>query len=101
MDSRALIFVLVAACAGPDASVSNAVATASPLPGATRVTLDLVNRGGQGTVDVKIELRDAAGHVIRADETVDIQPKQTVHFEKDIATPPGSYTVKASAEYPD
>jgi hypothetical protein len=101
MDSRSLIFVVLAACAGPQPTVENAAAAPSPQPGATRVSLDIVNRGGDGTVEVKIELRGASGVIIRADQTVDIQPHQTVHFEKDIATPPGSYTVTATAEYPD
>jgi hypothetical protein len=101
MDSRSLIFVILAACKGPNPSVHNATASPSPRPGATRVSLDIENRGGEGTVDIKMELRDASGRVIRADETVDIQPHQTVHFEKDIATPPGTYTVTATAEYPD
>ena len=100
MDSRSLIFVVLAACAGPQPSVQNAAAAPSPQPGATRVTLDIVNRGGDGTVEIKIELR-SGDKIIRADETVDVQPHQTVHFEKDIATPPGSYTVTAKAEYPD
>ncbi len=101
MDSRSLIFVILAACHGPNPSVHNATASPSPRPGATRVSLDIENRGGEGTVDIKMELRDASGRVIRADETVEIQSKQTVHFEKDIETPPGSYTVTATAEYPD
>lgn len=100
MDSRSLIFVTLAACSGPRASVENAQATRSPLPGATRVMLDIVNKGGEGTVDVKIELR-SGDKVIRADETVDVQPKQTIHFEKDVPTPPGDYSVTATAEFPD
>ena len=100
MDSRSLIFIVLAACSGPQPRVENAAAAKSPLPGATRVTLDVVNKGGEGTVDIKIELR-SGDQVIRADETVDVQPKQTVHFEKDIPTPPGDYTVKATAEFPD
>jgi hypothetical protein len=101
MDTRSLIFIVLAACSGPKPTVHDATASPSPRPGATRVSLDIENRGGEGTVDVKMELRDRSGHVIRADETVEVQSKQTVHFEKDIATPPGSYTVTATAQYPD
>lgn len=101
MDTRSLIFVVLAACAGPEPSVQNATAAPSPQPGSTRVSMDIVNRAGHGTVDVKIELRDASGHLIRADETLELKSKETVHYEKDIATPPGSYTVRATAEYPD
>ena len=101
MDSRSLIVVHLAACAGPQPTVEKANATPSPLTRSKRVTLDIVNRGGEGTVDVKIELRGAGGVVVRADETVDVQSHQTLHFEKDIATPPGSYTVTATAEFPD
>jgi hypothetical protein len=101
MDSRSLIFVVIAACAGPNPSVQNATASQSPRPGATRVSMDIENRGGEGTIDIQMELRDTSGRVIHANETLEVQSKQTVHFEKDIATPPGSYTVTATAEYPD
>ncbi|HTL35239.1 MAG TPA: hypothetical protein VL326_19055 [Kofleriaceae bacterium] len=101
MDSRSLIFALLAACAGPDPVVQHAIATPSPLPGATRVSMDIVNRAGHGEVSVKIELRGARGQVIRSEKTVEIEGKQTLHYETDIETPPGLYAVKASAEYPD
>jgi hypothetical protein len=101
MDARALIFILLAACAGPDPVVQHAIATPSPLPGATRVAMDIVNRAGHGEVVVKIELRGPRGQVIRAEENVEIEEKQTVHFEMDVKTPPGAYAVKATAEYPD
>jgi hypothetical protein len=101
MDSRALIFVLLAACAGPDPVVQHAVALPSPLPGATRVSMDIVNRAGHGTVAVTIELRGPRGQLIRSEHTVELQDKQTIHFETDIPTPPGPYAVKATAEYPD
>jgi hypothetical protein len=101
MDSRALIFVLLAACAGPDPVVEHAVALPSPLPGATRVSMDIVNRAGKGEAVVKIELRGPRGLVIRSEENVEMEAKQTVHFEIDVKTPPGTYSVKARAEYPD
>jgi hypothetical protein len=101
VDSRSLIFVLLAACAGPDPVVQHASAMPSPLPGATRVTMDIVNRAGRGEVEVQIELRGAHGQVIRSEETVDVESKQTVHLEKDIETPPGPYAVTATAQYPD
>jgi hypothetical protein len=101
MDSRALMFVLLVACAGPDPVVQHAVAVPSPLPGATRVSMDIVNRAGHGTVAVQIELRGPRGQIIRSDHIVDVAEKQTVHFETDVQTPPGPYAVKASAEYPD
>ena len=102
MDSRSLIFVLLAACAGPDPSVQDVTAAPSPIPGSTRVAMDIVNHAGKGTIDVHIVLRDeAAGRLIRAAQTVQVQAHETIHFEKDIETPPGTYTVKAAAEYPD
>lgn len=102
MDSRSLIFALLVACAGPDPSVQNATASPSPVPGSTRVSMDIVNRAGHGTVEVQIELRDkAAGRLIRAEQTLQLKSGDTVHFEKDVETPPGSYTVTARAEYPD
>jgi hypothetical protein len=101
MDARSLILVVLAACAGPDPVVEHAAALPSPQPGATRVSMDIVNRAGRGDVVVKIELRGPRGQVIRAEENVEIQAKQTVHFEMDVKTPPGAYAVKATAEYPD
>ena len=101
MDSRALIFVLLAACAGPDPFVHHAIAWPSPLPGQTRVSMNIVNRGGHGTVAVKIELRGPRGQLLRSEHRVDVGDEQTTHFAVDIPTPPGPYAVKASAEYPD
>jgi hypothetical protein len=101
MDSRALIFVVLAACAGPDPVVQHAVALPSPLPGATRVSMDIVNRAGRGDAVVKIELRGPRGLVVRDEANVELENKQTVHLEIDVKTPPGTYAVKATAEYPD
>jgi hypothetical protein len=101
MDARALIVVVLAACAGPQPRVENAAAMPSPQPGATRVTLDIVNRGGEGSIDLQIELRDPGGRRIRADRTLEVERDESFHYETDIETPPGTYTVKASASYPD
>ena len=101
MDPRPLIIALaLAACAGPDPRVQDAIASPSPRPGATRVAMDIVNRAGRGTIEIRIELR-GAGRIIAADRTLELGDKQTVHFETDVETPPGSYTVRATAEYPD
>ena len=101
MDSRSLIVILLVACAGPDPVVTHATATPSPQPGATRVSLDIRNRAGQGQIELQIVLRDSGGHVIRADRTIELERHQDIHFETDIETPPGTYTVDATAEYPD
>ena len=101
MDARALIVIALAACSGPRPRVENATAASSPRPGATRVALDIVNPGGEGSVEIEIELRDASGRRIRADRTLDVQADERTHFETDVETPPGDYTVKASASYPD
>ena len=101
MDSRALIFILLAACAGPDPVIEHAVALPSPLPGATRVSMDIVNRAGHGEVVVKIVLHGPRGQVIRAEKSVELEKNQVVHLETDIETPSGPYAVTATAEYPD
>lgn len=101
MDSRSLIVILLAACAGPDPVVTNATATPSPQPGATRVSLDITNRAGDGQIELQLVLRDAQGHIIRADRTIELARHQDIHFETDVETPPGTYTVEAKAEYPD
>ena len=101
MDPRPLIIALaLAACAGPDPRVQDAIASPSPRPGATRVAMDIVNRAGHGAIEIRIELR-GAGRVIAAERTLELDDKQTVHFETDIETPPGSYTLRATAQYPD
>jgi hypothetical protein len=101
VDPRSLIIALaLGACAGPDPRVHDAIASPSPRPGATRVAMDIVNRAGHGTIEIRIELR-GAGRVIVAERTLELDDKQTVHFETDIETPPGSFTVRATAQYPD
>jgi hypothetical protein len=101
MDARTLILVVLAACSGPRPTVEHATVTPSPRPGATRVALDIVNPGGEGSIEIDIELRDAEGHLIRANRSLDIKGGDRAHYETDVETPPGTYTVRASAEYPD
>ncbi|HUS29670.1 MAG TPA: hypothetical protein VMZ53_14300 [Kofleriaceae bacterium] len=100
MAARSLIFILLVACSGPQPKVEHATASPSPVPGATRVAMDIVNSGGEGTVAIHVELRDAR-RIIRAERTLAVQGKQTIHFETDVETPPGEYRVAASAQYPD
>lgn len=104
MDARSLIALWATAllgCAGPDPSVRDVRATPSPQPGATRVSLELVNDGGKGSVELHIVLRGDAGSEIHAERTLEVAPHQRVHYETDIETPPGTYSVSAAAEYPD
>jgi len=98
--SRALIFIVLAACAGPDPVLRGAAAAPSPLPGSTRVSLDIENRRGRGTIEIQLVLR-GDGRVIRADRTLEREGAQDVHFETGVATRPGTYTVEATLEYPD
>lgn len=100
MDSRPLILTVLLGCAGPQPSVHGAQAVPSPQPGATRVSFDLVNDGGKGSVQIDIVLR-GSGTEIRADRTLDVEAHRTVHYETDVETPPGTYAVTASAEFPD
>ncbi len=102
MVSRTLIAALfLVACAGPDPVVTHATATPSPRPGATRVSVDITNKAGEGQIELQLVLRDRTGRLIRADRTIELQRQQDIHFETDIETPPGTYTVEAKAEYPD
>ncbi|HEY0252042.1 MAG TPA: hypothetical protein VGC41_10970 [Kofleriaceae bacterium] len=95
----ALALALLAACAGPQPTIENARATPSALPGHVRVTGQLVNHAGHGTVELDIVLR--GNSTIRHDETIDIGGHETTDLAIDIAAPAGDYTVSIEPKYPN
>lgn len=103
MDPRKVIMLFaLAACAGPRPEARVLSAAASPQPGDQRVMVDLTNRsGGKGDIELRIVLREAAGAEVAAEQTVELQGHEHLVLAVDVPAPPGVYTAKATAEYPD
>jgi hypothetical protein len=103
VDSRALIAIALAACAGPRPEIdASTVAVAPDRPGVQRVTIDLANRsGGHGEVELQITLRGASGGCIRASQQVELDAHEQLRIYVDVPAPPESYTVDVRSEYPD
>ena len=101
MDSRTLVFCVLAACAGPRPEVGDVSVAPGP-PGMQRVSLALHNDSrGHGEVDLQITLHDAAGHKIKASHTVEIKAHQLLQLWVDVPAPAGVYAADVKAEYPD
>lgn len=98
----ALALLLVGACGGPRARVSNVRVEASPLPGRVRVEARIENLGrGRGQIEAQIRLRDRrTGRAIAAERNLELRPHGAVALVADLEAPPGDYSAEVEAEYP-
>lgn len=102
MDSRALILIALAACAGPRPEARVLSVAPSPQPGDQRVMVDLTNHsGGKGEIELRVVLRSAAGTEVAAEQTVELKAREHLVLAVDVPAPPGVYNANATAEYPD
>lgn len=100
MGTRHLIFALVAACAGPSASVDHVAVASSPVAGHVRVTALLHNTGGHGNVALHVTLRGRGSERIDWDGDSDVEGAGTRTLVIDVAAPPGEYTAQIATKYP-
>ena len=109
MGTRAVIAasLVLAACSGPDPVVERVAVAASPVPGHTRVAVDLANRsGGHGQIEIVITLQPAdagarTGIAFVAERTHHHDGQQRAQLIADLETPPGVYAASVRARYPD
>lgn len=95
--SVVLLCLVLAAC-GPDPKVLSVHAD-DPRDGKSVVTVEIENRGGEGTVDVRVTLRDQAGHVVgRGTESVELEGKEAVRIAIEVPVANGVTQVRGEAE---
>ena len=107
MDARALIVVVLAACAGPQPRVENATATTSPRPGATRVALDIVEwkKLDEEAAEQYLSLVAFAGNLSRRFDTgslwptLQLLPEECAEVERRLAAV--ARTLRLEALLPD
>ncbi len=102
MDAGKLILVALACglgCAGPSPRVLSV--EAAPAGAGYRAVAVVENRsGGQGEIEVTIDLTDAGGRSFERTEKLDLDghERKTVAIHFDV--PPADYRASAHAEYP-
>ena len=95
--SVVLLCLVLTAC-GPDPKVLSVHAD-DPQDGKSVVTVEVENRGGDGTVDVRITLRDDAGNVVGRDtQSVELGGKEKVRIAIEVPVANGVTHVRGEAE---
>ena len=93
-----VVLCLVLAACGPDPKVLSVHAD-DPQDGKSAVTVEVQNRGGDGTVDVRVTLRDDAGNVVGRDtRSVELEGKEKVRIAIEVPVANGVTHVKGEAE---
>lgn len=93
-----LALVIAAACVGPKPQVRSAV-VAPPENGKAKVTVIIENEGsGDGQVEVKVTLRDGDRVVGRAEQTTELESRESVTLVLEVEVPDGARALKVDAE---